>query len=208
MGRARFVLGWRLRTARAAYADDAAGAERRMLKSFDAGLAKVMSKMGISVVDSYRGAHLFDVLGLNRQVVEACFPGTPAPLGGIGFAEIDASLRASWGASGIAGAAELPDYGWVRFRKADGAEPHKWQPPTVRALQTAFGSTKAGVKPADTGAAFKIFTDELTGREPVVLRDLLAIKPDAGGVLALDRGGGRGGVAAAVHLECDEPGEV
>ncbi len=176
-----------LETARAAYADDAAGAERRMLKSFDAGLAKVMSKMGISVVDSYRGAHLFDVLGLNRQVVEACFPGTPAPLGGIGFAEIDASLRASWGASGIAGAAELPDYGWVRFRKADGAEPHKWQPPTVRALQTAFGSTKAGVKPADTGAAFKIFTDELTGREPVVLRDLLAIKPDAGGVLALDR---------------------
>ena len=57
----------------------------------------------------------------------------------------------------------------------------------MRALQTAFGSTKAGVKPADAGAAFKIFTDELTGREPVVLRDLLAIKPDAGGALALDR---------------------
>ena len=58
-------------------------AEKLMLKSLDAGLAKVMSKMGISVVDSYRGAHLFDALGLNREVIDTCFFGTPAPLGGI-----------------------------------------------------------------------------------------------------------------------------
>ena len=162
-----------LETARIAGGDDALGAERRMLKSFDAGLAKVMSKMGISVVDSYRGAHLFDILGLDKQVVEACFTGTPAPLGGIGFGEVERAVRASW--SGEA-AGDLPDYGWVRFRKAEGAEPHEWQPPTVRALQTAFGSTKAGVKPVDAGAAFKIYSDELTSREPAVLRDLLGIR--------------------------------
>ena len=40
-------------------------AEKNVLKALDAGLAKVMSKMGISVVDSYRGAHLFDILGLH-----------------------------------------------------------------------------------------------------------------------------------------------
>ena len=162
-----------LETARFAASDDPGGAERRMLKSFDAGLAKVMSKMGISVVDSYRGAHLFDILGLSQAVVSRCFPGTPAPLGGIGFPAVEQSLRRTWGAPA---ATDLPDYGWVRFRKAEGAEPHKWQPPTVRALQTVFGSTRAGVKPADPAAAFQIYTDELTGREPVVLRDLLDIQ--------------------------------
>ena len=73
----------------------------------------------------------------------------------------------------------------MRFRKADGAEPHAWQPPNVKALQTAFGSTRAGVKPADVGAAFKIFTDELTSREPAVLRDLLAVKA-AGAALPIE----------------------
>ena len=70
--------------------------EAMMLKALDAGLAKVMSKMGISVVDSYRGAHLFDILGLHSSVVESCFPNTPAPLSGIGFAELDRRLRLSW----------------------------------------------------------------------------------------------------------------
>ncbi len=66
-----------------------------MLKAFDAGLAKIMSKMGISVVDSYRGAYQFDILGLNREVVDRCFPLTPAPLGGVGFAEIERNVRAT-----------------------------------------------------------------------------------------------------------------
>ena len=57
-----------------------AAAEKKMLKALDAGLAKVMSKMGISVVGSYRGAHLFDILGLHADVVERCFVDTPAPL--------------------------------------------------------------------------------------------------------------------------------
>ncbi len=70
--------------------------EKMMLKALDAGLAKVMSKMGISVVDSYRGAHLFDILGLHASVVDRCFPNTPAPLSGIGFAELDRRLRVSW----------------------------------------------------------------------------------------------------------------
>src|SRR5271170_7981687 len=75
---------------------DAADAEKKMLKSLDAGLAKVMSKMGISVVDSYRGAHLFDILGLHSSVVARCFVDTPAPLSGIGFAELERQLRQTW----------------------------------------------------------------------------------------------------------------
>jgi glutamate synthase (ferredoxin) len=174
-----------LETARSLSAADPTAAEKRMLKSFDAGLAKVMSKMGISVVDSYRGAHLFDILGLHKSVVERCFPGTPAPLSGIGFAELEKHLRVSWNAPTSA-AAELPDYGWVRFRKADVSEPHAWMPTNVRALQTSMGSTKAGVVPADPAAAFQIFTQDLLTREPAVLRDLLAIMP-AAEPLELDR---------------------
>ncbi|HEX4576716.1 MAG TPA: glutamate synthase-related protein, partial [Edaphobacter sp.] len=155
---------------------DAAEAERKMLKSLDAGLAKVMSKMGISVVDSYRGAHLFDILGLHSSVVARCFVDTPAPLSGIGFAELERHLRQTWTPSDSA-SSELPDYGWIRFRKADVSEPHAWQPPTVKALQSVVGSARNVPQPADPAGAFAIYTRDVIARDPAVLRDLLEIRP-------------------------------
>jgi glutamate synthase (NADPH/NADH) large chain len=158
---------------------DAAEAERKMLKSLDAGLAKVMSKMGISVVDSYRGAHLFDILGLHSSVVARCFVDTPAPLSGIGFAELERHLRQTWASnnSGDAVSSELPDYGWVRFRKADVSEPHAWQPPTVKALQSVVGSARNVPQPTDPAGAFAVYTRDVIARDPAVLRDLLEIRP-------------------------------
>ncbi|SFS17773.1 glutamate synthase (NADPH/NADH) large chain [Granulicella pectinivorans] len=164
---------------------DRAASEYRMLKALDAGLAKVMSKMGISVVDSYRGAHLFDILGLHQSVVDRCFVDTPAPLSGIGFSDLEAHLRATWQPTVAAVSAELPDYGWVRFRKADLAEPHAWQPPTVKALQSVVGSARNVPQPADPAAAFQIYTQGVVNREPAVLRDLLEIRP-AGAELRLE----------------------
>ena len=168
-----------LETARTLDVADPSHAESRMLKAFDAGLAKIMSKMGISVVDSYRGAHLFDILGLHDDVVIRCFPGTPSPLSGIGFAELDERLRAGWldGQDSAPSLEALPDYGWVRFRKAELAEPHRWQPQNVKSLQTVLGSTRAGVAAPDPAAAFASYTQDLTAREPAVLRDLLTISP-------------------------------
>jgi glutamate synthase (NADPH/NADH) large chain len=163
---------------------DPATAEKKMLKALDAGLAKVMSKMGISVVDSYRSAHLFDILGLHESVVERCFVDTPAPLSGIGFAEIEEHLRLTWNAPAD-GSADLPDYGWVRFRKADLAEPHRWQPPTIKSLQSVVGSARGVPPPADPSAAFTIYTRDAAAREAAVLRDLLEIRP-AGPELSLD----------------------
>jgi glutamate synthase (NADPH/NADH) large chain len=158
-----------------------------MLKALDAGLAKVMSKMGISVVDSYRGAHLFDILGLHSSVVSRCFVDTPAPLSGIGFAEVERQIRQSWQpADGVAAvSAELPDYGWVRFRKADVSEPHAWQPPTVKALQSVVGSARNVPQPTDPAGAFAIYTRDVIARDPAVVRDLLEIRP-AGPELAID----------------------
>jgi glutamate synthase (ferredoxin) len=153
--------------------------ERKMLKALDAGLAKVMSKMGISVVDSYRGAHLFDILGLHSSVVDRCFTGTPAPLSGIGFAEVERQLRQTWKTSApdAPASADLPDYGWVRFRKADLSEPHAWQPPTVKALQSVVGSARGVAQPTDPAGAFAIYTRDVIARDPGVLRDLLEIRP-------------------------------
>lgn len=153
-------------------------AEKKMLKALDAGLAKVMSKMGISVVDSYRSARQFDILGLHSSVVERCFPNTPAPLSGIGFAELDRQIRQTWHpAEAVAAQPDLPDYGWVRFRKAEMAEPHAWQPPTVKALQSVVGSARNVPPPADRSAAFAVFTKDVVERDPAVLRDLLEIRP-------------------------------
>jgi len=175
--------------------------EENLLHAFDLGLAKIMSKMGISVVDSYRGSHLFDCLGLSHEVVARCFEGTPAPIGGIGFPELENTLRELWtGAHGggeavpensdtsgdsgplvtVTAAKDLPDYGWVRFRKADRSEPHGWQPQTVRLLQTITGATKAGAAAAaDSVAAWSSFTTQATEKEPAVLRDLLELRAAA-----------------------------
>ena len=154
--------------------------EAKMLKALDAGLAKVMSKMGISVVDSYRGAHLFDSLGLHSSVISRCFPGTPAPLSGVGFAELERQLRQTWSPlQETGGPSDLPDYGWVRFRKSDTSEPHAWQPPTVKALQSVVGSARGVTAPADPKQAFAIYTRDVVTREAAVLRDLLEIRPAA-----------------------------
>ncbi len=165
--------------------------EHKMLKALDLGLAKIMSKMGISVVSSYRGAHLFDLLGLHQEVADRCFPQTPSPLSGIGFKELESGLRAAWipdSAEAIvaAQAAELPDFGWIRFRKDDKAESHAWQPPTVKALQTVVGSARNVAATTNPFEAWTTFTRSVTERPVTTLRDLLEIRP-AGAELSLDK---------------------
>jgi glutamate synthase (NADPH/NADH) large chain len=158
-----------------------------------------MSKMGISVVDSYRGAHLFDSIGLSREVVDRCFEGIPAPLGGVGLNELDAQLRVTWlpaDAGDAPGgdapvpvattAKDLPDYGWIRFRKADKAEPHAWQPPTVRSLQTVTGTAHNKPAVVEPAAAWAAFATQAVEKEPVALRDLMEIRP-LGAPLAVEQ---------------------
>ena len=153
--------------------------EANMLHAFELGLAKVMSKMGISVLDSYRGAQLFDALGLDREVIDTCFPGTGSPLSGIGFAGIEAAVRAvsSPPAENVS-PTDLPDPGWVRYRKD--AESHAWQPPTVKALQVFTGAARASaVAVQEPAVAWATFTHEVHDRRSVALRDLLTIRAAA-----------------------------
>ena len=60
----------------------------------EAGVLKIMSKMGISTVDSYRGAQTFEVLGLGPEVVDVCFTGTPSTVGGIGWHDLGVDVLA------------------------------------------------------------------------------------------------------------------
>ena len=191
---ARYVRGWHWRRRGNLNPDQG---EEKLLHALELGLAKVMSKMGISVVDSYRGAHLFDALGLSHAIVDKCFAGTPAPIGGLGFDGVEAYVRRlsrddatpdehrNMLAKTEGVSRDLPDYGFIRFRKADEAESHAWQPQTVRALQTVVGSTSRVRR--WRWHRSQASAEQVIEAEPATLRDLLEIRP-AGPEIATDSG--------------------
>src|SRR6266436_5038718 len=90
-----------------------------------------MAKMGISCVDSYRGAQVLEALGLGAEVMELCFPSVPSHIGGADLADIEHSVRSRPAAETDV----VPDHGRVRFRKA--GEHHTYNPHAVRAAQKA-----------------------------------------------------------------------
>jgi glutamate synthase (ferredoxin) len=152
-----------------------ADAQLRFRRAVEDGVLKVMSKMGISDLASYRGAQLFDTLGLSRELVEAFFPGTPAPAGGIGLDELERECleraAAAWGEG-----AQLENPGYVKFRK--GGEPHATNPEVVEALQetAAAHALRRAVKGADPGH-YERFAKLVNDRQPLELRDLLELAP-------------------------------
>ncbi len=85
------------------------------------GLLKVMSKMGVSTMQSYQNSQLYEILGLSREIVELCFPGTPHPIEGKGFAEIERDLRqlhaSAWEPGNLAGS-NLDFSGSQRLRRS------------------------------------------------------------------------------------------
>jgi glutamate synthase domain-containing protein 2/glutamate synthase domain-containing protein 1/glutamate synthase domain-containing protein 3 len=106
-------------------------AQGRFQAAVEAGVLKILSKMGICTVDSYRGAQIFEVCGLDREVVDVCFTGSPNVVGGLGWRALgeDAlELHArGWGER-----PELVSPGFFRVRK--GGEPHGKDKDTVQAL--------------------------------------------------------------------------
>ena len=101
------------------------------------GLLKIMSKMGISTLRSYRSAQVFEAVGINRNVVDAFFTGTSSRIGGIGLAEIYGEASARHDAASTDGqeGGILPSGGHFRYRK-DG-ERHLWTPDAISSLQWA-----------------------------------------------------------------------
>jgi glutamate synthase (ferredoxin) len=113
---------------------DAQSSGEKYRGAAEKGLLKILSKMGISTLQSYAGAQIFEAIGLGPEVIERCFTGTASIIGGIGFKEIAEDVLARHSvALGSSPPPPLPDHGRVRYRR-DG-EDHGWSPPLVRALQ-------------------------------------------------------------------------
>ena len=113
---------------------DAQSSGEKYRGAAEKGLLKILSKMGISTLQSYAGAQIFEAIGLGPEVIERCFTGTASIIGGIGFNEIAEDVLARHRvALGSSPPPPLPDHGRVRYRR-DG-EDHGWSPPLVRAVQ-------------------------------------------------------------------------
>lgn len=148
---------------------DYATAEKKYIKSVCKGLFKIMSKMGISTIRSYRGAKIFEAVGLSEELSNAYFGGLSSRIGGIRLDEVarDAIAFHKEGMEVLKkkGEAELlPNRGLYAFRK-DG-EKHAWNPETISTLQlaTRLRSYKK----------FKEFTAMVDSKEsPIFLRDFL-----------------------------------
>jgi glutamate synthase (ferredoxin) len=134
-----------------------AEAQLRFREAIEDGVLKIMSKMGIADVASYRGAQLFEAVGLAQDVVDTCLTGTPSSIGGVGFAELELEILDRRRAT------ELDNPGYVKFRK--GGEPHATSPPVVGALQKAAHALRRG--------DYDRFASLVNERGALELRDLL-----------------------------------
>ena len=143
-------------------------AEKNYIKAVCKGLYKVMSKMGISTIRSYRGAKIFEAVGLGSEVLSTYF-GTPSSsIGGVGLESIAKDYQAFHDA-GFAKEVDdlLPYIGQFSYRK-DG-EKHAWNPETISALQLA---TRLG-----SYAKFKEYTRRVDEKEsPIFLRDFFSFR--------------------------------
>ncbi|MGA7802812.1 MAG: glutamate synthase large subunit, partial [Gammaproteobacteria bacterium] len=153
-------------------ADDA---HRSYRKGINKGLYKILSKMGISTVTSYRGAQLFECVGLHRAVVELCFTGTPSRLGGSDFDDLERDQRL------LAAEAWNPRRGIRQgglLKYVYGAEYHAYNPDVVQALHLAVQSGDYD--------AYREYARHANGRPVTVLRDLLQLRENVAAPVPLD----------------------
>ena len=152
---------------------DADTAEAMYLKAIDKGLLKIMSKMGVATMRSYRGSRLFEAVGIDGGVADRYFGGTVSAVGGIGLDGIAAEYLAMHKAA-LEGADAMAEDAGVYASRKDG-ERHSWSPDAVKALRAAAVS--------GDGKDYEKFASLVDGRR-FFLRDLLETK--AGTPVPLD----------------------
>ncbi len=163
--------------ARGAYDDFARGQLAFNYKSaLEAGLMKIISKMGISIISAYRGGCNFEALGLSRTLVEEFFPGMTSRISGIGLAGLEKNTAELHAAAWDEAAPRLPVGGFYRQRRR--GEHHILEADLVSDLQQAVRS--------DDAAAFARYSAALQNQPPAQIRDLLRARP-LDNPIALDR---------------------
>ncbi|MCF6206839.1 MAG: glutamate synthase large subunit [Sulfurovum sp.] len=145
--------------------DDMPTTLRRVRRAMGAGLLKIMSKMGISTISSYRNSKLFDVIGLSNEIVNDCFAGSQGLLKGLGYEDIDQRLN-TYHSRAFTDAFEgkknaLYKGGFYKYKK--GEEYHDFSRPVISAIQ----------KVAQTGSKedYKVLSEMIDKRDKKFIRD-------------------------------------
>lgn len=144
-------------------------------KGIDKGLLKILSKMGISTVTSYRGAQLFEAVGLSDEVVSMCFSSTPSRIQGARFADLEADQKV------LAQSAWLERKPIIQgglLKYVHGSEYHAYNPDVVQTLQRAVQSGNY--------ALWRNYADIVNHRPVAMLRDLLTLREDICQPIPLD----------------------
>ncbi len=159
--------------------EDYATAEANYIKAVKKGLFKIMAKMGISTIRSYRGAKIFESIGLSEELLRAYFGTEVSTIGGIGLEKIAQDAKAFYDSSASYGIipsdgetatsndAFLPNIGQFHWRR-DGVR-HAWNPETIATLQQACRKGDY-----NKFKEFSRLVDEKA--EPIFIRDFLNIK--------------------------------
>jgi glutamate synthase domain-containing protein 2/glutamate synthase domain-containing protein 1/glutamate synthase domain-containing protein 3 len=150
-------------------------------KALEKGILKIMSKMGISVLNSYQGAQTFEAIGVGNEVVDFAFTGVPSKIGGVGFLEIaeESIIRHRAAFETIVPEGEsldLGDPGYNRYRKA--GERHVY---TTEVIKNFHTYVKSG-RPEDYEEYVRVSLET----KPVAIKDLIDFVPGADGPIPLD----------------------
>ena len=145
--------------------------QKNFRKAVRKGLLKILSKMGISTIASYRGSQLFEAIGLDQDVVDLCFCGVTSRIQGAGFEEFDEDVelvrKHAWKIrKGI-------DQGGL-LKYVHGGEYHAYNPDVIRNIQEAVQT--------DSQAAYNRFAELVNERPAATIRDLLALRNDIDGI--------------------------
>ena len=153
---------------------DAGTGRDRYIAAVDKGILKVLSKMGISTLQSYKGAQIFECVGLDRSIVDRWFTGTPSRIGGVDIDTLAQEIAIRCGAVDRpvddTPADTLLDPGGRYKWRRDG-EAHQYNPSTIPALQQAVRQ--------DDAAAWRQFSDAVLemNRQEGLIRGLFDFKP-------------------------------
>ncbi|BFG37858.1 hypothetical protein CerSpe_241320 [Prunus speciosa] len=144
-------------------------AQKNFCKAVKAGLRKILSKMGISLLSSYCGAQIFEIYGLGKEVVDFAFCGSISSVGGLTFDELARETLSFWvKAFSEDTAKRLENFGFIQFRP--GGEYHGNNPEMSKLLHKAIRQKNEN--------AFSVYQQHLANRPVNVLRDLVEFKSD------------------------------
>ena len=141
---------------------------KKYIKSVNSGLLKIMSKMGISVISSYRGGCNFETVGLSRSIVNDYFPGVLSKISGIGLMGIEKKVRSNHKIAFENKTNVLPIGGLYRYRK--NGETHQYQGKLIHLLQTAVTKNSYDL--------YKKYAKGIYDLPPINLRDLIDFKKE------------------------------